>query len=75
MIIDEATGAVSIVEDLCTGCGSCAEACPYNREYKVLKLNPVKGVYFKCDLCGGEPACVEVCPTGALKLIELEVPR
>jgi len=71
MIVDSRTGAVSIVDDLCIGCGVCAEMCPHNAEKTVLKLNPSKNVYFKCDLCRGNPACVEICPTGALKLVEV----
>ncbi|MCD6537140.1 4Fe-4S dicluster domain-containing protein [Candidatus Bathyarchaeota archaeon] len=72
MVIDERTGATLIVEDHCNGCGSCAEACPFNKEGTVIKFNSERKVYFKCDLCGGKPACVDVCPTGALKLKEIE---
>jgi len=72
MIINDKTGAISIVEDLCIGCGFCAKACPYNKEQTVLKFNPDNNTYFKCDLCGGEPACVEFCPTKALRLVEVE---
>lgn len=68
---DSRTGVISIVDDLCIGCGICAGACPYNSEKTVLKFNPSKKVFFKCDLCGGTPACVEICPTGALKLVEV----
>ena len=71
IIIDERTGVTSIVEDLCNGCGLCAEACPFNKDGTVIKFNPKKNVYFKCDLCGGEPACVDICPAGALKLVRV----
>jgi len=71
MVIDEKTGATLIVEDLCNGCGLCAEACPFNKKGTVIKFDPKRKVYFKCDLCGGKPACVDVCPTGALKLKEV----
>jgi len=69
MIINNA-GSVSIDRDACIGCGDCAEACPFNKEGKVLKLHRSKNVYFKCDLCDGDPICVRICPTGALKMVE-----
>ena len=71
MTIDDKTGAVSIVDELCVGCGACAQGCPHNTEKTVVKSNPAKGVYLKCDLCGGSPACVETCSTEALKLVEV----
>lgn len=71
MTVDERTGAVSIVDSLCVGCGSCATACPYNNEGTVVKPKLAESVYTKCDLCGGKPACVGVCPTGALKLMQI----
>lgn len=61
-------GTYVIVEELCTGCGLCAEACPFNSESLVIFLHPSKAVCVKCDLCLGrnELSCVGVCPTGAL---------
>ena len=51
--------------DLCTWCGACAEACPYNAVSRISKngkevaaINPV--------LCKGEGACVPVCPYQAI---------
>ena len=65
---DNKTKAVIVNTDLCLGCHSCAQACPYgvpryNKEEKMQK----------CNLCserveaGLQPACVKVCPVGALK--------
>jgi Fe-S-cluster-containing dehydrogenase component/CRP-like cAMP-binding protein len=71
-ITRDASGAVDVNQDLCTGCGACAKACPWD----AIRLAPrVAGetggsalVASKCDLCRGKtgPACVEACPTGAL---------
>jgi len=69
MIINS-VGAITIVPDVCTGCGNCAEACPFNKEGRVLKIHRSRNVYFKCDLCDGDPVCVRICPTGALKMVE-----
>jgi Fe-S-cluster-containing dehydrogenase component/CRP-like cAMP-binding protein len=74
------SGAISLREDLCTGCGSCAKACPWEN----LALAPRPGgrgaepgtsadVAIKCDLCAGTghgPACVAACPTSALVRID-----
>ncbi len=66
-------GDVFIREDLCTGCGSCAKACPWEN----IAMAPlgVEGaqVAVKCDLCAGMeggPACVASCPTQAIARIE-----
>jgi Fe-S-cluster-containing hydrogenase component 2 len=66
--VDADTGAKVIVEDMCTGCGECARACPFNYSGTVLKYDPERRVYVKCDLCGGEAECVKWCPSGALSL-------
>ena len=62
---DEKTGALFIVKEKCSGCGSCVEKCPFG----VLALSEELGVPSKCDLCSGReegPLCAEYCPTGAL---------
>ncbi len=56
------TGAILIESKTCLGCGSCAEACPYD----MIVLDAGRAKSFKCDLCGGQPECVEACPTHAL---------
>lgn len=74
MYVDEKTGARCINESKCTGCGLCAEACPFNKEGAVIKYNAEKNTYVKCDLCSSRaegPACIEACKWGALTLKEL----
>ena len=60
---NESTGAISVDEDRCIGCGLCSIACPFGH----MSRNAVSGVAVKCDLCGGEPACAAFCPTGTLQ--------
>jgi Fe-S-cluster-containing dehydrogenase component len=74
----DARGEVFIREDLCTGCGSCAKACPW--ENIAMAPRPAAAgattypiVAVKCDLCkgsGGGPACVASCPTQAIGRID-----
>jgi len=59
---DERTELVSVDSDICTGCGQCVEACPY----EAMKLHPGTGKAIHCDLCGGYPQCVAYCKPGAL---------
>jgi len=71
MSIDPQTGARLINEDKCVACGNCARACPYNGHGSIIRLNPAKDVYIKCDLCGGDPQCIKACRYLALT----QVPR
>jgi Fe-S-cluster-containing dehydrogenase component len=80
----DARGEVFIREDLCTGCGSCAKACPWDNiqiapraaaaaSGKGPAKNPYPDVAVKCDLCAGSaagPACVASCPTQAIARID-----
>ena len=56
----------------CTGCRSCALACPFG----VITPEPARGQIAKCDLCedwvsvGRPPRCVATCTTGALRFAE-----
>ncbi len=69
-------GEVFIREELCTGCGACAKACPWDNIQMAVRpitaLQPAGGAYtelaVKCDLCRGYegPACVQACPTGSI---------
>ncbi len=61
-------GFVCVEQSLCIGCGSCANACPYDAP----QLDPVKKVMVKCDGCyervaeGQKPLCVIGCTQRAL---------
>ena len=56
-------GIVYVDQEICVGCGACAQACPYNAPH----LISAAGVMGKCDLCrdlvdaGQNPACVDAC--------------
>lgn len=59
---------VTVVERLCTGCGACVDACPY----EALALNPATGtVEVTAVLCEGCGACVATCVCRALQLRNL----
>lgn len=76
------TGAVLYDESLCSGCGYCIEACPFDipRMGDSNKLTGKGKVSAKCRLCIDRvtadadavkpvdrlPACVKTCPPGAL---------
>jgi len=76
---DDDGGQVVVNDQLCIGCSSCANTCPYDnirmverRHHGAEVLDP--GGYpllraAKCDLCHnqpGGPACVSACPHDAL---------
>lgn len=61
----ELEGVVLFNEELCTVCGLCVEACPYDA-ITLFSEPDEEGVIIKCDLCRGNPQCVPVCRTEAL---------
>jgi len=78
---------VLIDEDTCIGCGTCADACPYDNIILVetrdskgrLLLDEESGRSLikatKCDLCVdqyGGPACQRACPYDALRRVDLK---
>ena len=72
IVIEPKTGARVIDGERCEGCGSCSKACPFNERGTIVKPDPEKGIYLKCDLCmglGRGPLCVEACPLCALSHI------
>jgi ferredoxin len=82
----DARGEVHIREELCTGCGSCAKACPWDNVQMAPKAASSKRhltvvqastqIAVKCDLCherAAGPACVSACPTDAIVRIDPSV--
>lgn len=69
-LVRDARGAVEVRAALCTGCGACVSACPWD----AVELVPggTGALAAKCDLCSGRegPECVVACPTGAITRVE-----
>ena len=51
--------------NICIGCRSCVEACPFG----AMNYIPIDRRVFKCDLCGGDPQCARFCDVKALDFI------
>jgi formate dehydrogenase iron-sulfur subunit len=65
-------GFVQYDKEKCSGCGYCAEFCPFG--VPQLESGEIAGaVMDKCTFCidrvtnGEQPACAAACPTGAIK--------
>lgn len=55
---------VVVIEEVCSGCGDCAEVCDY------IWVSHGSEVAVKCNLCGDEdPACVDACKHDVLRCI------
>ena len=79
-------GEVVIADDVCIGCSTCANSCPYenirmvnikdekgNALYSTGTTKPMQKAT-KCDLCAeqlGGPACERACPHDALVRIDM----
>ncbi len=70
-------GIVLIDYNICIGCGTCVQACPYDMRF----FNPVQRTADKCTLCvhridrGLEPACVTSCVGRARVFGDLNDPK
>ncbi len=86
-IFTKPTREVIISDALCIGCGTCANACPYDN-IRLVEIGANADeqefstpVAVKCDLCidqAGGPACVRACPHDAIARVDLtdhNVPR
>lgn len=61
--VDAATSFID--EELCSGCGQCAEACTFS----ALSLHPVRGrMTVNAVLCQGCGACAAACPSKAVNV-------
>ena len=83
---DSDTGNVTINDQTCIGCSTCANSCPYDN-IQMVEINAPNGLPIvdsktgvpiqkatKCDLCHdhlGGPACVRACPHDALFRVDL----
>jgi ferredoxin len=69
-------GIVDFDTNLCIGCKSCMQACPYDALY----IDPMENTAQKCNYCahrvdvGLEPACVIVCPVQAIIAGDIDDP-
>ncbi len=68
IVINEATGAKEILEDICVGCKVCTVACPFGTVNYIHESKVVA----KCNLCGGNPQCAIACPTGAITYVDAD---
>lgn len=80
-------GQVTINDEGCIGCATCATNCPYNN-IRMVEIRDESGKFIldndtktpivkatKCDLCldqPGGPACQRACPHDALKRVDME---
>jgi Fe-S-cluster-containing hydrogenase component 2 len=58
---NETTGMVYVEPELCSGCGLCLEACPFD----AIRLDRNR-LATMCDLCNGRPMCAKLCQPRAL---------
>lgn len=69
-------GIVDFDKDVCIGCKSCMQACPYDALY----IDPDNNTAAKCNFCahrvenGLQPSCQIVCPTQAIQSGDLDDP-
>lgn len=74
---DDEDGVIRIDTDVCIGCQTCKNACPFQAN----NFNAEMRVMDKCTICSQrrekdeKPACVNVCPGGALHYGDINDPN
>lgn len=86
---EQEAGQVVIDDNLCVGCATCANSCPYNN-IRMVEIRDTTGAFLtdpegrqiyratKCDLCASQisgPACQRACPHDALMRIDIRDTR
>ncbi len=61
---------IKINEELCNGCGACADACHEG----AIELANGKAKLTREDYCDGLGDCLPACPVGAIAFVEREAP-
>ena len=71
------TGAVTLDQSRCNGCGYCVTACPFQvPRLETASLLTGKAIASKCNMCQDRlenqlvPSCAKTCPTGAISFGE-----
>lgn len=59
---------IQIDEELCNGCGACANACHEG----AIQMIDGKAKLIRDDYCDGLGNCLPACPTGAITFVERE---
>ncbi len=59
---------IEINEELCNGCGACADACHEG----AIGIVDGKAKLLRDDYCDGLGDCLPTCPTGAIRFVERE---
>lgn len=73
----EDNGAVVVDQEVCIGCGTCVNSCPY----EVPQIDEAAGVSSKCTMCFDRldndyrPWCVQACPAEARIVGDLNDPE
>ena len=73
----EDNGAVVVDQEVCIGCGTCVNSCPY----EVPQIDETAGVSSKCTMCfdrldnDHRPWCVQACPAEARIVGDLNDPE